>query len=53
MRESSDGDAAMPAATVKVMSTKAKLPTLPKAWMKRLVRFSMPSPGKSKASGGR
>ena len=35
-----------------VMRVNARLPTLPKDWMKRLARGSRPSPGKSRASAG-
>ena len=42
----------MPAAATSVMSANARLPTLPKDWMKRLASGSRPSPGKSRASAG-
>ena len=42
----------MPAAATSVMRLNARLPTLPKDWMKRLARGSSPTPGKSRASAG-
>src|SRR5262245_24860976 len=42
----------MPAAATKDMSTKLKLPTLPKDCTKRLTSGSAPAPGRSNASGG-
>ena len=42
----------MPAAATNDMITKLRLPTLPKAWTKRLLSGSTPSPGRSNASGG-